>query len=110
MKIIITEEDGVIGGAMIVSGAGILLVLAEIELVGRCLALRKLHVHGVDINRNSLGTAGIRHIVQEAMEELGVDEITIEGAHRTSGAGPGRAPRALRFARKISPEERADDD
>src|ERR1700736_1933695 len=38
---------------------------------------------------------------QEANKELGVDEIVIVGAVRTTGANPGRAPRPLRFTRKI---------
>jgi len=83
-------------------------VLAEVALDHRKLILTRVHVYGVDIEVNDLGVSGIRQVVRDALEELGVDEISIEGAVRTTGAGPGRAPRRLRFARPVPPDEQAD--
>jgi hypothetical protein len=68
---------------------------------GRSLILSGVHIQGDDVKANELGVAGLRRMTQEAMEELGVDEIIIVGAVRTTGANPGRAPRPLRFTRKI---------
>ena len=36
---------------------------------------------------------------------VNVDEIVVEGSIRTTGSGPGRTPRPLRFARKVSPQQ-----
>jgi hypothetical protein len=78
------------------------MVMAEVMLEGRCLVLRGLHVHGVDVGVNELRVAGLRRMVREVMEDLDVDAIVIEGSVRTTGADPGRTPRLLRFARKVS--------
>jgi hypothetical protein len=111
MTIRIPEEaGGTIVLARIETSAGTLEVLAQAALEGRRLTLAGLHVHGVNVATNDLGVGGIRRIVREVMEELDVDEITIEGAIRTTGAGPGRSPRHLRFARSISPDKQAVDD
>ncbi|WP_146604634.1 hypothetical protein [Rhodoplanes roseus] len=79
--------------------------MAEVDLVERCLYLRGLHLHGIDVGANALGVAVLRDIVQEVMEALDVDSIVVGGARRTSGAGPGRAPGRLRFTRKVSPRK-----
>ena len=49
--------------------------------------------------RTQLGIAGLRYLIRWAMEQLDVDEFRIEGATRTSGAGPGRRPATLIFRR-----------
>jgi hypothetical protein len=86
------------------------MVMAEVALEGRCLTLRGLHVHGLDIGANELRVAGLRRVIREVMEDLNVDEMVIEGSVRTTGASPGRAPRELRFARKVSPKMRSGHD
>jgi hypothetical protein len=48
---------------------------------------------------NQLGVRGLRHLCLSVMKELDFDAIEIIGARRTTGAGPGRTPRPLRFAR-----------
>jgi hypothetical protein len=57
-----------------------------------------LHVQGA--GPGSLGVARLRGLAEWAMEALDVDEIRIEGAARTSGAGPGRSPAPLVFRRR----------
>jgi hypothetical protein len=105
---ILEEAGGTVVLARIETATGTLEVLAEVALDHRKLILTRVHVYGVDIEANDLGVSGIRQVVRNALEELGVDEISIEGAVRTTGAGPGRAPRRLRFARPVPPDEQAD--
>jgi hypothetical protein len=91
--------------ARIATAIGTLVVMAEVELADRALILRGLHIQGEDVGVNELGVLGVRHMVRDAMEELDVDEIIVEGAARTTGANPGRRPGRLRFTRKVSPEK-----
>jgi hypothetical protein len=96
--------------ARVETSVGTLDVLTEVTLIERKLVLSRLHVYGVNVDPNALGLVRVRHLVQEIMEDLDVDEITIEGAVRVTGAGPGRTPRRLRFTRKVSPDEQAEGD
>jgi hypothetical protein len=91
-----------IATAKVETSVGVLTVMAEVLLDGRRLILPGLHLHGENVGVNELGVAGLRRMVREVMEELDVDEIVIGGSVRTTGAGAGRAPRELRFARKVS--------
>lgn len=102
---ILEEAGGNVVFAHIETSVGAIEVLAEIALDGRHLTLGGLHVYGINVDANDLGTSGIRRIVREIMEDLNVDQITIEGAVRTTGAGPGRIPRSLRFTRKVPVEK-----
>jgi hypothetical protein len=97
------QSEGSIATAAIKTAAGTIMVMADVALEGRCLILRRLHIYGVDVRANDMRAAGLRRIVEEIVEELDVDEIIVEGSVRTTGAGPGRTPRRLRFARKVSP-------
>jgi hypothetical protein len=97
--IVIVDEESDVVLARIETTAGTIMVLTEVEAVGRVLILRGLHVQGEDVGVNQLSVAGIRQIIRDTMEDLDVDEIVIEGAVRTTGAGPGRRPRHLRFTR-----------
>jgi len=101
IEIICDQSDENIVVARVATTVGTILVMAEVELTGRSLILSGVHIQGDDVKANEVGFAGLRRIIQEAMEELGVDEIVIIGAVRTTGANPGRAPRPLRFTRKI---------
>jgi hypothetical protein len=107
IDIIADDREGAIATARIATSVGTIMAMAEVMLEERRLILRGLHVHGEDVGVNELGAAGLRRIVAQVMEDLDVDEIVIEGVVRVSGAGPGRTPRRLRFARKVSPEKRA---
>jgi len=110
VDIIADESEGAIATARITTSAGTIMAMAEVALEGRRLTLRGLHIHGEDVGMNELGVSGLRRMVAEAMEDLDVDEIVIEGAVRVSGAGPGRTPRRLRFTRKIPAEKRSRQD
>jgi hypothetical protein len=97
------QSEGSIATVAIKTAAGTIKIMTEVALEGRCLILLGLHIEGVDVRPNHIRGAGLRRIAQEVMEELDVDEIIIAGSVRTSGANPGRTPRRLRFARKVSP-------
>ncbi len=109
MRIHIIGElsEGAVATALLETSVGTMLVMAEVVLDGRCLALRALHMQGDDVGINDVGVVGLRRAMREVMEELDVDEMVIEGSRRTTGAGPGRTPRPLRFARNVSPAKRA---
>jgi hypothetical protein len=104
IDIIGEQSEGAVATATIETAVGTIMVMAEVALEGRCLTLRGVHVQGEDVGVNELRVVGLRRLIQEVMEDLDVDEIVIEGSVRTTGAGPGRTPRPLRFARKVSPE------
>jgi hypothetical protein len=70
-------------------------VVADLELLGRSAVLRGLHIQGA--GRNSLGLSALSGLIRWAKEYMDVDQIRIEGATRTSGAGPGRVPAAIVF-------------
>lgn len=65
------------------------------------LVLRGTHVQG--LSRNEVGTANLRVMAQAVMEGMDCDELVVEGAVRTTGAGPGRQPRPMRFPRRVRP-------
>ena len=106
IEIIREQSDENIVVPRVATTAGTILVMAEVELLGGTLVLSGVHVQGEDVKANEVGVAGLRCIIREAMEELGVDEVVLVGAVRTTGATPGRAPRPLRFTRKISAQGR----
>jgi hypothetical protein len=70
-------------------------VLADVELTGRTAALRGLHILGC--GPNTLGPRVLRELINWAKVQLDVDQLRIEGATRTSGAGPGRVPPIIDF-------------
>lgn len=71
--------------------------LAYVRISGRKAYLTGLHIQGTGPNR--MGQRGINSLAHAFMEALDVDELNIAGAHRTSGAGPGRRPLPLVFRR-----------
>ena len=105
--IVLLDEDSDVVFARIETPVGALLVVTKVEFAGSALILRELHVQGEDVEINQLRATGIRRIVRDVMETLDVDELIIEGAIRTSGAGPGRRPRRLRFCRTVSAQEQS---
>jgi hypothetical protein len=107
IEIIREQSDENIVVARVTTTAGTILVMAEVELAGQSLILSGVHVQGDDVKANEIGVPGLRRMIQEAMEELGVDEVVIVGAVRTTGAHPGRTPRPLRFTRKIPAPSRS---
>lgn len=76
-------------------GVAVVQVLTDVEFIGRTAVLRRLHILGS--GRNTLGPAALRGLINWAKVQLDVEKLRIEGATRTSGAGPGRIPPALVF-------------
>jgi hypothetical protein len=76
-------------------GVQVIQVLTEVTLIGRTAVLHRLHILGG--GRNTLGQRALRELINWAKVQLDVDQIRIEGATRTSGAGPGRIPAAIVF-------------
>lgn len=68
-------------------------VLAELAFRDNAAVLSALHVQGG--GPNTLGPAALRALIRWAKEILDVERLHIEGATRTSGAGPGRLPRPV---------------
>jgi len=83
--------------------AGSLKVMAEVRVAGRRAYASGLHIQGNDRGKNAFGWVHLRALAQAALDWLGdnYDELTIEGAVRTSGANPGRRPGDLRFTRRL---------
>jgi hypothetical protein len=72
-------------------------IVADVELHARNAILAHLHIRGA--GPNTLGSRALRALVRDVMDWLDVDELRIEGATRTCGAGPGHDPRPLVFRR-----------
>jgi hypothetical protein len=70
-------------------------VMADVELHRHRAVLRGLHIQGA--GPNTLGLSTLHGLISWAKGYLDVDELRIEGALRTSGAGPGRFPPVLVF-------------
>ncbi|HJS87971.1 MAG TPA: hypothetical protein VJ779_21165 [Acetobacteraceae bacterium] len=75
--------------------------MAEPEMVGAILILRRLHVQGASANR--ISAANLMVLAQTVMERMDLDGLVVEGALRTTGANPGRRPSILRFSRRLRP-------
>ena len=87
-------EDNVYEWAVEVDGLS-LTVMAELAFEApRTVVLLAAHVQGP--GRNAIGTAKLLAALRELKAMLDVDELRIEGAPRTTGANPGRTPRAIR--------------
>jgi hypothetical protein len=68
-----------------------------VRLDGRVAIFSRLDIQGA--GPNTLGQGALRNAAQSVMELLDVDKLRIEGATRTSGAGPGRRPTPFVFRR-----------
>jgi hypothetical protein len=80
---------------------GVLLVMARIEEAGTTLKLCELHLHGESLGRNQYGPRRLFALIWAVMQTLeDYDEIIIEGAIRTSGAGKGHRPHPQRYTRE----------
>jgi hypothetical protein len=71
---------------------------AEI-LPGRELFLSEFHIHG-DGDPVKLGRDGLNALAQVIMEDLDVEQISVQGGIRTTGLRPGHAPKLVRFGRR----------
>lgn len=84
----ITPDDLVF--ARLSNGTVAIDVLGFLEITRRSAILRGMHIQGG--GRNTMGLPALRAMAHWLKEYLDVDELRIEGATRTSGAGPGRRP------------------
>jgi hypothetical protein len=90
-------EAGDFGYAVLSNGSTEVEIMFYAELHDQAVVLQRLDIQGA--GPNVLGWTALRELAHQAMEELDVDELRIEGAVRTSGAGPGRRPTPLIFRR-----------
>ncbi|HEX3883689.1 MAG TPA: hypothetical protein VHW66_13595 [Stellaceae bacterium] len=104
IEIILRDDltDHPITTVRLLTPVGEMIVIAEVSVVGRELFLAGVHIQSENLGPNTLGTARLRQLAAAVMERMGLDAITIGGAVRTTGAGRGRLPRPLRFARSLS--------
>jgi hypothetical protein len=101
VEIDIEEADGPVGvfvskvfrdGALV----GEIKVAAEVTVGGDDeLHLKGAHIQGLD--KGALGREGMNAIGEAMREAMDVAGITVEGEVRTTGANPGRRPRAFRY-------------
>jgi len=93
------EVDGDVFSAEISTDFGVFEVVAEFEIDGRTLYIRKAHVDGP--GPGTVGTRDLRSLIRGFAERCkglaDVDTVVLEGAERTTGARPGRRPRPLVF-------------
>ncbi len=76
-------------------GVDVIEIMADVEIHGNVVALSDCHVAGAAANR--VGSRKLLDLVRWVKRELGIDELRIARAIRTSGASPGRRPRPLVF-------------
>jgi hypothetical protein len=96
--IVAEETDHPVATVSFETPAGQIQVMAELKEEGRKLRLIGLHIQGA--TANAVGIANLRILANAVMDKMDYDVIEVEGAVRTTGAGPGRRPRRLRFARR----------
>jgi hypothetical protein len=98
--IIADDTDDPVVTIRVATPAGELQIMAEVLEAndGKTLKLQGVHVHS-DAGPNAFGLSALRLIASIVMERMDYGEVIVEGAVRTTGAGPGRRPRALRFSR-----------
>jgi hypothetical protein len=77
--------------------AGMLKVIAEVELVAGVLWARNAHVQG--LSPAALGRAGLNAVARKFLEQTDAEALVVEGATRTTGANPRRRPRPFRYPR-----------
>src|SRR5262245_978596 len=99
--IIAEETDHPVATVSFTTPGGEIRIMAELVERDRTLRLIGLHIQGS--TANAIGIANLRSLADAVMQKMDYDAIEVEGAIRTTGAGPGRRPRALRFTRRLGP-------
>jgi hypothetical protein len=87
------DDDYVI--AEITDGQRSWLIGAEVDFTPDAMILSRLDMQGDGPNKT--GLSALRRMAQWMKVEFNVRQLRIEGAPRTSGAGPGRLPPPLVF-------------
>ena len=91
----ITPDDLVL--ATVVNNRFSVSFLARVRLDDRKAFLFGVHMQGA--GANAMGHTALVGLARSFMEALDVDQLSIEGATRTSGACPGRRPAPIVFRR-----------
>jgi hypothetical protein len=95
-EIVYDASEGAVVTARIAVPGGSIDLMGEIAESGRSLLVTGVHV-GVQGPAGLLTRAMMDAIARRVMQEMGYDEIIVEGAARTTGARPGHRPRQFRF-------------
>jgi hypothetical protein len=93
LQILDVDEDVVIASIAIPNLT--LEVIGRVTVIGHTLLFQEAHVQGG--YPGALGRAGLNAICRRVLEEIGVDQVVIEGGARTTGRNPWRAPKPFRF-------------
>ena len=86
-------------------GSITLELMGFVSIDGPVARFSGCHIQGP--GANTVGPSTLRQAAEWVMELLHVDELRIEGAARTSGAGPGGRPAPLVFRRTGHPDPAA---
>jgi hypothetical protein len=103
IKLTIDDETsaGSVVTARVSTPEGDLVIMADIESLGRELVLSGLHIQTESLRANSLGWPRLRQIARVVAEMADVEAVVVKGAARTTGARYGRVPGHLRFTRAL---------
>jgi hypothetical protein len=87
--------------------AGSLRFMANLEMNGSIMILSKFHIQGA--LANAVGVGNLKMLARIAMERMELDGLVInglviKGAARTSGPNEGRRPGVLWFSRSAPPD------
>lgn len=85
----------------VITPLGSLQLMGEFEIGSHSIVVRGLHIGGDPTVE--WGWSKLRMLGRLIAEKMDVDEISIHGAVRTTGANPGRRPRVVRLARARKP-------
>lgn len=99
--VVADETDHPVVTVLVQTPIGPLAFMGEPEFVGRVMVAKLVHVQGA--HAQAVGWPNLRVLAEAVMERMDLDELVIEGAVRTTGASPGRRPRALRFSPRHYP-------
>jgi hypothetical protein len=86
-------DNGLFVGRLVHDRGEIRFVATIVMREGHELLVTGLHLQGD--GANTLGASALRRAVRQLKVLLNVRRIVIEGARRTSGAGPGRIPKRI---------------
>jgi hypothetical protein len=102
VEVVDPDSSGDLPTARVKTPAGRIEIMAVFEFQSRTILAREAHIQS-DAGPNAFGAHTLRRIVSVLLEQLDHDHLVVEGAVRTTGAGPGRRPGRLRFSRNPRP-------
>jgi hypothetical protein len=87
------EDDWAI--VVVTTPIGKISIAGALRWEGRTLHVTGAHIGG--LKPGALGRKGLNAVGRKLLEAADVDKIIIEGADRTTGRNPGRAPKRFCF-------------